>query len=390
MEDPVVITAAVRTAMGAYQSAFKEVPAQVLGAAVITAVLEGVGMDPTDVGEVYLGNVLAAGLGQAPVRQAALLAGLPPSVPCSAISKICGSGMLTVMLAHDLLRAGTLTTAIVGGMENMSRAPLLLGRERGAYQAGLRDHLLLDCMLDACTGQGSPALGRFADAVALTRGVCRADQDDQSIISITRARAAQASGAFEREIVPVKTPGGSIVSTDEHLTRAQPERVPTLVPLFPPNGTVTAATAAPFSDGAAALLLTLRSLADERGLPIRAVVRGHASHAQAPEQFITAPVGAVCKLLLKTGWEARSVDLFEIGEGFALGVLVVAQELGIDLQRVNVHGGACALGHPIGATGARLIVTLLHALEHHGLRRGIATLCMGGGEATAIALELPA
>lgn len=389
MEDPVVITAAVRTATGAYQGVFKDVAAQALGTAVIAATLTWSGMDPKDVGEVYLGNVLTAGLGQVPVRQAALFAGLPPSVPCSAISKVCGSAMLTVMLAHDLLRAGTLTSVIAGGMENMSRAPLLLGRERGAYQAGLRDHLLLDCMLDACTGQGSPSLGRFADAIALARGISRADQDAQAIISVTRARTAQDSGAFEREIIPFKLPDGSTVSIDEPMIRAQPEKVPTLLPLFPPDGRVTAATAAPFSDGAAALLLTLHSRADAQGLPVRALVRGHASHAQAPEQFITAPVGAVRKLLAKTGWEARSVDLFEIGEGFALGVLAVAQELGIGLQRVNVHGGACALGHPVGATGARIIVTLLHALEHHGLRRGIATLCMGGGEATAIALELP-
>lgn len=246
MEDPVVITAAVRTATGAYQGVFKDVAAQALGTAVIAATLTWSGMDPKDVGEVYLGNVLTAGLGQVPVRQAALFAGLPPSVPCSAISKVCGSAMLTVMLAHDLLRAGTLTSVIAGGMENMSRAPLLLGRERGAYQAGLRDHLLLDCMLDACTGQGSPSLGRFADAIALARGISRADQDAQAIISVTRARTAQDSGAFEREIIPFKLPDGSTVSIDEPMIRAQPEKVPTLLPLFPPDGRVTAATAAPF------------------------------------------------------------------------------------------------------------------------------------------------
>ncbi len=389
MEDSVVVTAAVRTAIGAHQGAFKDVTAQALGAAVIAATLKRTGMNPKDVGEVYLGNVLTAGLGQVPVRQAALLAGLPPTVPCSAISKVCGSGMLTVMLAHDLLRAGTLTSVIAGGMENMSRAPLLLGRERGAYQSGLRDHLLLDGMLDACTGQGSPSLGRFADAMALTLGFSRADQDDQAITSATRARAAQAAGAFEREIVPFKLPDGTMVSADEPLTRARPEMVSTLAPLFPPDGTVTAATAAPFADGAAALLLTRRTLADAQGLPVRAIVRGHASHAQTPEQFITAPIGATQKLLVKTGWQAHTVDLFEFGEGFALGVLAVTQALGIDPQRVNVHGGACVLGHPIGATGARIIVTLLHALERNGMRRGIATLCMGGGEATAIALELP-
>lgn len=387
MHDPIVITAAARTAMGSFQGALRSLPATALGAAVIRAVLDRAGLAPAAVGEVYLGHVLSAGLGQAPARQAALMAGLPPDVPCSAVSKVCGSGMLAVMIAHDLLRAGTLSTVVAGGMENMSSAPLLLGRERGAHQAGLRDHMLFDGMLDACSGQGAVALGQFAETTAAAHGLSRAVQDAQVLESLSRAAAAQSAGAFDREIVAVTRDDGEVVSADEQLAQAQPEKVALLKPLFRPDGMVTAASASPFSDGAAALLLTRRSEARTRGLPVRALLRGHASHAQAPQQFLVAPVGAVKKLLGKLDWAPETVDLYEISEGFAAGVLAVGQALAIPPARVNVHGGACALGHPIGASGARIIVTLLHALERHGLRRGIATICLGGGEATAVALE---
>lgn len=389
MQDPIVITAAARTAIGGFQGQFRDLPAPALGAAVIAAVLERSGLAADSVSQVYLGNVLSAGLGQAPARQAALLAGMPASVPCTGISKVCGSGMQAVMIAHDLLRTGTLASAIAGGMENMSRAPLLLGRERGAHQAGLRDHLLVDGMLDACAGPGSTALGLFAEAMASARGLSRAAQDAQVILSVSRAAAARAAGAFDREIVPVLLPDGQSATDDEPLLKALPEKIAALKPLFGTRGTVTAASASPFADGAAALLLMRRSEAAARNLPARAILRGHASHAQAPDQFSTAPVGAVRKLLAALGWSAESVQLYEISEGFAVGVLAVMQELGAPAERVNVHGGACALGHPIGASGARIVVTLLHALERHGLQRGIATICMGGGEATALALELP-
>lgn len=387
--DPVVITAAARTPIGAFQGVFKDVPATALGVSAMQAVLAQGGGAATDIDEVFFGHVAVAGLGQVPVRQAALRAGLAPDVPCTAISKVCGSSLQAVMLVHDLLQAGTVATALAGGMENMSRAPMLLGRERGAHLAGLLDHLMFDVMQDACTGTGPVGLSHFVDATAAEQGLTRALQEAQALSSFERARAAQAGGAFERETVPVTLPDGRVVVCDEPVQKVLPQKFAGLKPLSGAGGTATAATAAPLSDGAAAVVMARQSRASERGWPVRALVRGHASHAQAPAQFSTAPVGAVRKLLAKTGWPIDTVELWEIGEGFTVGLLAVCRALGVPLARVNVHGGACALGHPVGATGARMLVTLLHAMEQHGARRGIATLCMGGGEALAVALERP-
>lgn len=387
--DPVVITAAARTPIGAFQGVFKDVPATALGVSAMQAVLAQGGGAATDIDEVFFGHVAVAGLGQVPVRQAALRAGLAPDVPCTAISKVCGSSLQAVMLVHDLLRAGTVATALAGGMENMSRAPMLLGRERGAHLVGLLDHLMFDVMQDACTGTGPVGLSHFVDATAAEQGLTRALQEAQALSSFERARAAQAGGAFERETVPVTLPDGRVVVCDEPVQKVLPQKFAGLKPLSGAGGTATAATAAPLSDGAAAVVMARQSRASERGWPVRALVRGHASHAQAPALFSTAPVGAVRKLLAKTGWPIDTVELWEIGEGFTVGLLAVCRALGVPLARVNVHGGACALGHPVGATGARMLVTLLHAMERHGARRGIATLCMGGGEALAVALERP-
>ncbi len=387
--DPVVITAAARTPIGAFQGVFKDVPATALGVSAMQAVLTQGGGAAADIDEVFFGHVVVAGLGQVPVRQAALRAGLAPEVPCTAISKVCGSSLQAVMLVHDLLRAGTVSTALVGGMENMSRAPMLLGRERGAHLAGLLDHLMFDVMQDACTGATPIGLSHFVDATAAELCLTRALQEAQALSSFERARAAQDSGAFERETVPVTLADGRVVERDEPVQNVLPAKFAELKPLSGPGGTATAATASPLSDGAAALVMTVQSRARERGWPVRALVRGHASHAQAPAQFSTAPVGAVRKLLDKTGWPIDTVELWEIGEGFTVGLLAVCRALGVPLARVNVHGGACALGHPVGATGARMLVTLLHAMERRGARRGIATLCMGGGEALAVALEMP-
>ncbi len=387
--DPVVITAAARTPIGAFQGVFKDVPATALGVSAMQAVLAQGGGAATDIDEVFFGHVAVAGLGQVPVRQAALRAGLAPDVPCTAISKVCGSSLQAVMLVHDLLRAGTVATALAGGMENMSRAPMLLGRERGAHLVGLLDHLMFDVMQDACTGTGPVGLSHFVDATAAEQGLTRALQEAQALSSFERARAAQAGGAFERETVPVTLPDGRVVVCDEPVQKVLPQKFAGLKPLSGAGGTATAATAAPLSDGAAAVVMARQSRASERGWPVRALVRGHASHAQAPALFSTAPVGAVRKLLAKTGWPIDTVELWEIGEGFTVGLLAVCRALGVPLARVNVHGGACALGHPVGTTGARMLVTLLHAMERHGARRGIATLCMGGGEALAVALERP-
>lgn len=385
--DPVVITAAARTPIGAFQGVFKDLPATALGVSAMQGTLAQGGGAAADIDEVFFGHAAVAGLGQAPVRQAALRAGLAHEVPCTAVSKVCGSGLQAVMLVHDLLLAGTVSTALAGGMENMSRAPMLLGRERGAHLAGLLDHLIFDVMQDACAGAASIGLSRFADATAAQLGLTRAAQEAQALSSFERARAAQDGGAFERETVPVALPDGRVVAHDEPVQQVQPGKFAELKPLNG-VGTVTAATASPLSDGAAALVMTRESRARERGWPVRALVRGHASHAQAPQQFSTAPVGAVRKLLARTGWPIDTVELWEIGEGFTVGLLAVCQTLGVPLARVNVHGGGCALGHPVGATGARMLVTLLHAMERRGARRGIATLCMGGGEALAVALEV--
>jgi acetyl-CoA C-acetyltransferase len=334
-----------------------------------------------------MGNVLPAGLGQAPARQAALGAGLPQSVPCTAISKVCGSGMKAVMLAHDLIAADAASIVVAGGMESMSNAPYLLDRARAGYRLGhgrALDHMFLDGLEDAY--EKGRLMGAFAEDAAQRFGFTRQMQDDYALASLERARAAIASGAFAQEIAPV-TLGAVTVSEDEQPGKARPEKIPRLKPAFHPQGTVTAANSSSISDGAAALVLMRRSQAQRRGLTPLATIVAHAGHARAPGAFTTAPVGAIEALMRKTGWRLDEVDLFEINEAFAMVALAAMRELGLPHEKVNVNGGACALGHPIGASGARILVTLLAALKLRGLRRGVASLCIGGGEATAVAVE---
>ena len=340
------------------------------------------------VDEALMGNVLSAGLGQAPARQAALGAGLPQSVPCTTISKVCGSGMKAVMLAHDLIAAGSARIVVAGGMESMSNAPYLLDRARAGYRLGhgqVLDHMFLDGLEDAY--EKGRLMGTFAEDTARHFQFSRQMQDDYALASLDRAKAAIASGAFVDEIAPV-TVGGVEVLEDEQPGKARPDKIPQLKPAFHPQGTVTAANSSSISDGAAALVLMRLSEAQRRGVTPLATIVGHASHARAPAWFTTAPVGAVEALMQKTGWSLDQVDLFEINEAFAVVALAAMRELALPHDKVNVNGGACALGHPIGASGARILVTLLGALRRRGLRRGVATLCIGGGEATAVAVEL--
>ncbi|EFH11092.1 acetyl-CoA C-acyltransferase, partial [Teichococcus cervicalis] len=328
-------------------------------------------------------------LGQAPARQAARAACLPDATGAATINKVCGSGMKAVMLGHDSLLAGSARLVLAGGMESMSGAPYLLDRARGGYRIGhgrLLDHLLLDGLEDAY--EPGRSMGSYGEAAAERYGFTRDDQDAYAMETLRRAQAALASGAFAAETVPVATPAGE-VAADEIPQRLSAERIPTLKPAFRPDGTITAASSSANADGAAALLLARRSVAEAMGLPVLATIRGHATHAQAPDWFTTAPAPAIRKLAERIGWRLAEVDLFEINEAFAVVTLAAMRELDLPAETVNIHGGACALGHPIGATGARLIVTLLHALQRHGLRRGIAALCIGGGEATAIAIERP-
>jgi len=389
-EDPIVIVSSARTPMGGFQGELKELTAPALGAASIRGAIERSRVPAAEISEVLMGCVLSAGLGQAPARQAALGAGLPESVPCTTISKVCGSGLKAVALAHDLLAVGSATVAVAGGMESMSNAPYLLDRARAGYRLGHRqvlDHMFLDGLEDAY--QKGRLMGTFAEATATKYGFTRAAQDEFALRSLSRARAAIEGGRFSAEIVAVsagRNPPKSI-SVDEQPLKARPEKIPTLKPAFADNGTVTAANSSSISDGAAALVLMRRSEAERRGLTPRATVRGHTSHAQAPAWFTTAPVGAISKLLERLSWRAADVDLYEINEAFAVVTMAAIQDLKLDPERVNIHGGACALGHPIGASGARLLVTLLAALETHGLKTGIASLCIGGGEAMALAIE---
>jgi acetyl-CoA C-acetyltransferase len=391
-EDPIVIVSAARTPMGGFQGELKELSAPALGAACIRAVVERGPVPAAEISEVLMGCVLSAGLGQAPARQAALGGGLPESVPCTTISKVCGSGLKAVALAHDLLAVGSATLAVAGGMESMSNAPYLLDRARGGYRLGhgqVLDHMFLDGLEDAY--QKGRLMGTFAEATATKYGFTRAAQDEFALRSLSRARAAIEGGHFSAEIVAVSVGRHPVrsISVDEQPLKARPEKIPTLKPAFAENGTVTAANSSSISDGAAALLLMRRSEAERRGLAPRATVRGHSSHAQAPAWFTTAPVGAISKLLERLSWRAAEVDLYEINEAFAVVTMAAIQDLKLDPERVNIHGGACALGHPIGASGARLLVTLLAALETHGLKTGIASLCIGGGEAMALAIERP-
>jgi len=392
--DPVVIIAAARTPIGGFQGDFKDLAAANLGAVAAKAVLARSGVASEQIDELILGCVLPAGQGQAPARQAALAAGLPEATPCTTVNKMCGSGMKAIMLAHDILCAGSARIALAGGMESMTNAPYLLDRARSGYRMGhgrLLDHMFLDGLEDAY-GAHLP-MGAFAEDCAEGFQFTRAAQDAFAIASLERAQRAISDGSFAKEVAPVAVRDGKnkdrIVSHDEQPQKARPDKIPFLKPVFREGGTVTAANSSSISDGAAALILMRRREAEKRGIAPLATIRAHATHAQAPHQFPTAPIGALRKLMDKTGWSLADVDLFEINEAFAVVTMAAMQELSLPHEKVNVHGGACALGHPIGASGARIVVTLLAAMQKYSLKRGAAALCIGGGEATAIALEAP-
>jgi len=391
LQDPIVIVSAVRTPMGAFQGDFKGLTAPQLGAAAIRAAVERAAVAPEDVEEVLFGCVLSAGLGQAPARQAALGAGLSKSTLCTTLNKMCGSGMQATILAHDLLLAGSAKVVVAGGMESMSNSPYLLDRARSGYRMGhgrVIDHMFLDGLEDAY--DKGRLMGTFAEDCAEANGFSREAQDEFAINSLTRAQHAISSGSFAAEIVPVQVTVGKeqrLISDDEQPPKARLDKIPTLKPAFREGGTVTAANSSSISDGAAALMLMRQSEALARGLKPLAVIRGHAAFADEPGLFPTAPVGAIKKLMGKTGWSLDEVDLFEVNEAFAVVALVTMSTLELPHSKVNVHGGACALGHPIGASGARILVTLLSALRQKGLHRGVAAVCIGGGEATAIAVE---
>ncbi len=391
-QNPVVIVAVARTAMGGFLGDFAGLSAAQLGAAAIAAAIARAGLPAEAVEEVIMGCVLPAGQGQAPARQASLGAGLPLSAGCTTVNKMCGSGMKAAMLAHDLLVAGTNEVMIAGGMESMSNAPYLLPKARGGYRLGhgqLQDHMFVDGLEDAY--ERGRLMGSFAEDCADKYGFTRADQDAYAITSTTRAQTAIRDGSFAWEIAPVTVPGKKgevVVAQDEQPGKAQLDKVPGLKPAFKKDGTITAANSSSISDGAAALLMMRLATAERMGLAPLARIVGHATHAQQPAWFSTAPVGAMQKLFAKCGWRAGDVDLFEINEAFAVVAMAAMRELGLPHDKVNIHGGACALGHPIGASGARLLVTLIGALRKHGGKRGVASLCIGGGEATAMAIEL--
>ncbi len=395
LQDPVVIVSAARTPLGGFQGGLSKFTAPALGALALRAAIDRAHVDPQLVDEVYMGCVLPAGLGQAPARQAALSAGLPIGTPCTTVSKVCGSGMKALMVAHDAIVAGSAKVVLAGGMESMSNAPYLLPKARAGQRLGhgqVLDHMFLDGLEDAYAPETRGQLmGHFAEDCASQFGFSREAQDQYAVASTTRAQAAIQQGAFAWEITPVREVvrgRETVVTQDEQPLKAQLDKIPTLKPAFKPDGTVTAANASSISDGAAALLLMRASMASSMGLTPLARVLGHAGFAQEPRLFTTAPAGAVRKLLKQVGWQTTDVDLWEINEAFAVVAMAAMQELSLPHDQVNVHGGACALGHPIGATGARLIVTLLGALRHRGLQRGVATLCIGGGEATAVAIEM--
>ena len=386
----VVIVGAKRTAIGSMLGQFTGVPTPTLGATAIKAAIEQAGVKPEDVSEVIMGCVLPANLGQAPARQASIAAGLPPATGCTTINKVCGSGMKAVMLAHDLVKVGSASVVVAGGMESMTNAPHMVSARPGLRygDAKLVDHMAWDGLTNPYDGQ---AMGVFAEATAEKFGFTREEQDAYTIESVRRAQAAIASGAFKDEIVPVKvsTRKGEIeVDTDEQPGRSDVAKIPTLRPAFRKDGTVTAASSSSISDGAAATVVTSAATAQQLGLQPIARIVGHATCSQEPEWFTTAPVGALRKLFDQVGWSVDDVDVFEVNEAFSVVAMAPMRELGIPHDKLNVHGGATALGHPIGASGARILVTLLHALKARGGKRGIATLCIGGGEATAIAVEL--
>lgn len=389
--DPIVIVGAKRTPMGGFQGDLASLTASQLGGTAIRAALEEAGVAAADVDQVIMGNVLGAGQGQAPARQALFGAGLPESVGATTINKMCGSGMKATMDAHDIILAGSAEIMVAGGMESMTNAPYLLPKARSGYRMGhgeVKDHMFLDGLEDAY--DKGRAMGTFAEETARHYQFTREAQDVYAVRSTTRAQAAIANGKFADEIVPVTVSGrgGDVtVSIDEQPGKAKLDKIPTLKPAFAKDGTVTAANSSSISDGAAALVLMRESTAKARGLTPIARILGHATHAQAPAWFTTAPVFAIEKLLKKVGWSASDVDRYEINEAFAVVAMAAIRELGLDEDKVNVHGGACALGHPIGASGARVIVTLLGALRDAGLTKGVASLCIGGGEATALAVE---
>lgn len=389
--DPIVIVSAKRTPIGAFQGQLSGAQATELGAAVIKAAVEAAGIASTDVNEVFMGCVLPAGLGQAPARQAALGAGLPTSTGCVTVNKVCGSGMKTVMMGADLISAGSADIIVAGGMESMTNAPYLLPNARGGMRMGhgtVLDHMFFDGLQNPYDKQ---MMGAFGDQCAAKFSFTREDQDNFAIESVKRAQAAVAEGRFKEEVVPVTVrhrKGESVVDTDEEPGRCNIEKIPQLKPAFSKEGTVTAASSSSISDGAAAVVLMRASEAAKRGLKPLARIVAHAGHAQEPEWFTTAPVGAIANVLARAGWKADDVDLYEINEAFAVVAMAAMKEHKLPHEKVNVNGGACALGHPIGATGARLIVTLLHALKARGLKKGIASLCIGGGEATALAVEM--
>ncbi|HHQ4472327.1 MULTISPECIES: thiolase family protein [Aeromonas] len=384
----IVIVAAKRTPMGAFQGALANLTAPELGACAIAAAMAEVGLRGEQIDEAYLGNVLSAGVGQAPARQAVLKAGLPDSIPCSTVNKVCGSGMKAVMLAADGLRLGDTNVVIAGGMESMSRAPYLLDKARSGFRMGhqsVLDHMFLDGLQDAYEGQ---LMGHYAQLSADRAGLTRADMDAFAIASLERALAAQRSGAFAAELAPVMAGDVLLLAEDEQPAKARPEKIPQLKPAFSKTGTITAANASSISDGAAALILMRSDTAAQLGLPVLARLVGYQSHAALPAEFTSAPIGAIKGLLAKVGWRVEEVDLFEVNEAFAMVSLLAMAGCQLPHDKVNVNGGACALGHPLGASGARILVTLIHALRERGLTRGVASLCIGGGEATAVAIEL--
>ncbi|MDE1569358.1 acetyl-CoA C-acyltransferase [Aquabacter sediminis] len=389
--DPIVIVGSARTPMGGFQGDLKDATAPELGAAAIGAALDRAGLSREAVEEIVFGCVLPAGQGQAPARQAALGAGLPLSAGATTVNKMCGSGMKAAMLAHDLILAGSADVAVAGGMESMTSAPYLLDRARAGLRMGhgrVLDHMFLDGLEDAY--DKGRLMGTFAEDCAQSYQFTRKVQDDYAIASLERAQKAITGGAFAGEVVPMTVKSGrteKVVEQDEQPLKAKLDKIPTLKPAFREGGTVTAANSSSISDGAAALVLMRRSEAEKRGLTPLAAIVGHSTHAQAPNLFPTAPIGALRKLSERTGWDLKDVDLFEVNEAFAVVALAAMHDLDLPHDKVNVHGGACALGHPIGASGARVMVTLLAALKTHGLKRGMASLCIGGGEATAVAIE---
>ncbi|MBS97384.1 MAG: acetyl-CoA C-acyltransferase [Oceanospirillaceae bacterium] len=387
----IVILGAARTPMGGMMGALSSVRSPELGAVAIKAAVERAGLDPADIDEVIMGCVLPGGLGQAPARQASRAAGIPDASGCTTVNKMCGSGMKAVMQAHDQIKAGSASIMVAGGMENMSQAPYLLSKARAGMRMGhgqVLDSMFLDGLEDAYEGG---LMGVFAQRTADEYGISREAMDDFAISSLNRALSAIENGGFKQEIAPVTVngrQGDQIVEVDEQPGNARPDKIPQLKPAFKKDGSVTAANSSSISDGGSALVLASSEEAQRRGLTPVARIVAHSTHAQLPAEFTIAPIGAIQKVLDKAGWSKDEVDLFEINEAFAVVSLLAIKELGLDEEKVNVHGGACALGHPIGSSGSRILVTLLNALQQRGLKKGVASLCIGGGEATAVAVEL--